>query len=106
MCLQASASDLPQLQELWQPSAPSRHHLIVSPEALQQPRDGYKGNAVEIYPPTQNWLTGYLFAWRIMPQYSPGGLGRRKQHVDVKCRDFWLRLVVSDKLSAACSLGR
>ena len=46
MYLQASGSGLPPLQELWQPSAPSQHHLIVSPEALQQPRDGYKGNAV------------------------------------------------------------
>ncbi len=46
MCLQASGFSLPPLQELWQPSAPSQHHLIVSPEALQQPRDGYKGNAV------------------------------------------------------------
>ncbi|KAL0037828.1 hypothetical protein WJX79_000733 [Trebouxia sp. C0005] len=41
---QASGSGLPPLQELWQPSAPSKHHLTVSPEALQQPRDGYKGS--------------------------------------------------------------
>ncbi len=38
------AQEPPQLQELWQPPAPSRH-LTIAPEALQQPRDGYKGNA-------------------------------------------------------------
>ncbi|KAL0046804.1 hypothetical protein WJX82_010406 [Trebouxia sp. C0006] len=59
---QASASDLPQLQELWQPSAPSRHHLIVSPEALQQPRDGYKGSQPVIHPsqPLQHELLRLL----------------------------------------------
>ena len=88
MCLQASGSGLSQAQELWQPPAPSQHHLIVSPEALQQPRDGYKGNAVVMQPPAQNWLTGYLFVWTIMPQHSPDGLGHRK-HVAVECRVVW-----------------
>ena len=30
------------VQELWQPPVPPQH-LVILPEALQQPRDGYKG---------------------------------------------------------------
>ncbi|KAA6418167.1 MAG: PHD zinc finger-containing [Trebouxia sp. A1-2] len=59
---QASGSGLPPLQELWQPSAPSKHHLTVSPEALQQPRDGYKGSQPVIHPskPLQHELLRLL----------------------------------------------
>ena len=40
--LQAAGLESVQAQELWQPPVPS-HHLVIVPEALQQPRDGYKG---------------------------------------------------------------
>lgn len=40
-CVQAAEVE-DQAQELWQPSPPAQH-LVVLPEALQQPRDGYKG---------------------------------------------------------------
>ncbi|DBA80727.1 hypothetical protein WJX77_005653 [Trebouxia sp. C0004] len=59
---QAAGSGLPPLQELWQPSAPSQQHLTVSPEALQQPRDGYKGSQPVIHPakPLQHELLRLL----------------------------------------------
>ncbi|KAL3155854.1 hypothetical protein ABBQ32_012863 [Trebouxia sp. C0010 RCD-2024] len=47
-CVQAAEVE-DQAQELWQPSPPAQH-LVVLPEALQQPRDGYKGSLPVIHP--------------------------------------------------------
>lgn len=56
--LQAAGLESVQAQELWQPPVPS-HHLVIVPEALQQPRDGYKGpfpfSPVSCSPPTLSW---------------------------------------------------
>ena len=43
--LQAANSESLPPQELWRPPSPTQQ-LVIVPEALQQPRDGYKGECL------------------------------------------------------------